>query len=277
MPDVEHLAKLLKSLKHSGFRMFLAKQKISHLIYQIQLTHKVCLRWPSAKTLVEYGEGDIPAYAEDRPDKALALRPRSIISLAESLLAEAVLPFNVTKITPKAKTGSEAHCMGVKYWPSSHTAKTAVGKILKLWEHIWKVTASKWEAATITRICIQWIFEEQVLDFKRTEKDLHRTDSLHIGSIETDAVRESKFPLTILHICNAWTMRQDYCTFPILTSRKRKALRNSASFRAFTIVLRPLKQEFATLLLTLPFFVSIDLCKAWAEIQSHRNRSVKGL
>ena len=43
----------------------------------------------------------------------------------------ALLPFMVTKTTPKARTGKEDHCIGVKYWPSSQTAKTAVGMIFE--------------------------------------------------------------------------------------------------------------------------------------------------
>ena len=42
------------------------------------------------------------------------------------------LPFMVTRTTPTARTGKEAHCMGVKYCPSNHTANKAVGMILKL-------------------------------------------------------------------------------------------------------------------------------------------------
>ena len=59
----------------------------------------------------------------------------------------------VTNTTPTAKTGSDPHCRGVKYWPSNQTAKNAVGMILKDCEHIWNVTASKWLAATITSTC----------------------------------------------------------------------------------------------------------------------------
>ena len=95
----------------------------------------------------------VPAYAEESPESALAPSPNSIISWVESLLADAELPFSVTKMTPNARTGREDHCMGVKYCPNSQTAKTAVGIILKLWEQIWNVTASRCDAATITRIC----------------------------------------------------------------------------------------------------------------------------
>jgi len=94
-----------------------------------------------------------PAYAEDSPDSALAPSPSSTWSLVAWLAWLALLPFRVTKTTPKANTGREPHCMGVRYCPSSHTAKTAVGMILKLWEQIWKVTASRCEAATITSTC----------------------------------------------------------------------------------------------------------------------------
>ena len=45
-------------------------------------------------------------------------------------------PFMVTSTTPTARTGRDAHCMGVRYCPSSHTANKAVGSILKLCEQI---------------------------------------------------------------------------------------------------------------------------------------------
>lgn len=59
----------------------------------------------------------------------------------------------VTNTTPTARTGRDPHCRGVRYWPSSQTAKKAVGMILKDCEQIWNVTASRWLAATITSTC----------------------------------------------------------------------------------------------------------------------------
>jgi hypothetical protein len=59
----------------------------------------------------------------------------------------------VTKTVPRASTGSDAHWLGVSAWPSSQTANRAVGTILNDCEQIWKVTASRCEAATMTRSC----------------------------------------------------------------------------------------------------------------------------
>jgi len=73
--------------------------------------------------------------------------------LEEEVGLEEVLPLSVTKTVPKAKTGKEAHWLGVRAWPSSQTANRAVGTILNDCAQIWKVTASRWEAATMTRIC----------------------------------------------------------------------------------------------------------------------------
>lgn len=71
----------------------------------------------------------------------------------EAELEPLLLPLSVTKIVPRAKTGSDAHWLGVRACPSSHTAKSAVGTILNDCAQIWKVTASRCEAATMTRIC----------------------------------------------------------------------------------------------------------------------------
>ena len=62
-------------------------------------------------------------------------------------------PLRVTNTVPSASTGSDAHWLGVSAWPSSHTANSAVGTILNDCEQIWKVTASRCEAATITSSC----------------------------------------------------------------------------------------------------------------------------
>lgn len=70
----------------------------------------------------------------------------------EALLEEFEL-LRVTKTVPSAKTGKEAHWLGVRACPSSHTANSAVGTILNDCAQIWNVTASRCEAATMTRIC----------------------------------------------------------------------------------------------------------------------------
>lgn len=62
-------------------------------------------------------------------------------------------PLSVTKTVPRASTGSDAHWLGVSACPSSQTANSAVGTILNDCEQIWKVTASRCEAATMTSSC----------------------------------------------------------------------------------------------------------------------------
>ena len=80
--------------------------------------------------------------------------------LSSDVAAALALLLSVTKTTPTASTGREAHWMAARCCPSSHTANSAVGTILKLWEQIWKVTASRWDAATMTSTCAGAVWDE---------------------------------------------------------------------------------------------------------------------
>mmetsp|Transcript_3309 Transcript_3309/g.10925 ORF Transcript_3309/g.10925 Transcript_3309/m.10925 type:complete len:214 (-) Transcript_3309:502-1143(-) len=58
----------------------------------------------------------------------------------------------VTNATPMAMVGRESHCCRLRFLPSIVTAKSAVGTTLRFTQ-IWKLTASRWDAPTMSSVC----------------------------------------------------------------------------------------------------------------------------